>query len=50
VQYLGIVSRTENAAVAKNFADFLLGDEGQKLFTSFGFVPHQKPRSSPEQR
>jgi molybdate transport system substrate-binding protein len=50
VQYLGIVSRTENAAVAKDFADFLLGDEGQKLFTSFGFVPHQGPRSSPEQR
>jgi molybdate transport system substrate-binding protein len=50
VQYLGIVSRTDNATTAKNFADFLLGDEGQKLFTSFGFVRHQKPRSSLEQR
>jgi molybdate transport system substrate-binding protein len=42
VQYLGIVSRTENSIAAKKFADFLLGDEGQKLFVSFGFVPSER--------
>jgi len=47
VQSLGIVSRTEHPDAAKKFADFLLGDEGQELFRSFGFVPMEggrKPR------
>jgi molybdate transport system substrate-binding protein len=45
VQYLGIVSRTENSSAAKKFADFLLSDEGQKLFVSFGFVPPARTRA-----
>jgi ABC-type molybdate transport system substrate-binding protein len=44
VQYLGILSRTENSIAARKFADFLLSDEGQKLFVSFGFVPNERPR------
>ena len=47
VQYLGIVSRTENSAAARKFADFLLGDEGQALFVSFGFVPNEQPSVTP---
>ena len=47
VQYLGIVSRTENPAAARTFADFLLGDKGQALFASFGFVPNDKPSVIP---
>src|SRR5262249_335581 len=43
VQYLGIVSRTEGADGARAFAGYLLGDEGQKLFVSFGFVPTDGP-------
>src|SRR5262249_44033522 len=50
VQYLGISSRTENALAAKQFVDFLLGDEGQKLFSSFGFVPAPEPSFSSGQR
>ncbi len=38
VQYMGIVSRTENPEAARMFADFLLSDEGQRLLASFGFV------------
>ena len=47
VQYMGLVSRTEHPEAARKFADFLLGEEGQKLLISFGFVPlegGQKPR------
>jgi molybdate transport system substrate-binding protein len=43
VQYLGIVSRTENPEAARKFADFLLGDEGRKLLGSFGFIPAERP-------
>jgi molybdate transport system substrate-binding protein len=43
VQYLGIVSRTEHPDAARAFADYLLGDEGQKLFFSFGFDPPHGP-------
>jgi molybdate transport system substrate-binding protein len=46
MQNLGIVTRTENSNAANKFADFLLSDEGQKLFVSFGFVPNERPRGS----
>jgi molybdate transport system substrate-binding protein len=44
VQYLGIVSRTENPGAVRKFADFLLSDEGRKLLGSFGFIPAERPK------
>ncbi len=49
VQYLGIVSRTENSTAAKKFTDFVLSDEGQKLFVSLGFVPNERTGAIPGQ-
>ena len=49
MQYLGIVSRTENPIAARKFADFLLSDEGRKLFVSFGFVPGERTRGASAQ-
>lgn len=39
VQYLGVVAHTEHPAAAREFADFLLGDEGRSLLASYGFLP-----------
>jgi molybdate transport system substrate-binding protein len=49
VQYLGIISRTGNSLAAKEFADFLVGDDGQKLLVSSGFVPPERPGPAPGQ-
>src|SRR5262249_29633695 len=35
---LGLAPRTGNPGAAKQLADFLLSDEGQKLLESFGFA------------
>jgi molybdate transport system substrate-binding protein len=43
-QGLGIVSSSNNAVVARQFARFLLEADGQRVLTSFGFGP------SPEKR
>jgi molybdate transport system substrate-binding protein len=43
MQYMGIISATQNSVAAQRFADFLLSDEGQELFASFGFVKAAKP-------
>jgi molybdate transport system substrate-binding protein len=45
MQYLGIVAHTENPAAARTFADFLLSDESQKQFASFGFIPIESQRA-----
>jgi molybdate transport system substrate-binding protein len=39
VQYLGIVAHTENPRAARQLADFLLSEEGQKILGAFGFAP-----------
>jgi molybdate transport system substrate-binding protein len=43
VQYLGIVNRTENPTAARKFTDFVLSNDGQEVFASFGFVAIERP-------
>jgi molybdate transport system substrate-binding protein len=39
IQALGVITRSPRKAAAEEFARFLLGAEGQKIFESFGFKP-----------
>jgi molybdate transport system substrate-binding protein len=47
VQYMGVVAHAGNPGAARQLADFLLSDEGQKLLVSFGFDPVGRGGGSP---
>jgi molybdate transport system substrate-binding protein len=46
IQGLGIVSETPKPALARDFAEFVLGDEGQAILKGFGFQPPPPADSS----